>query len=140
MPKKDSVLLQRFHSESSLYEFALDEVGRGCLFGRVYVACVVLPKDPTLFTGIDGTNITPFYISNADFHDKKIQKGIKSIVGISPTMVLLFPLLFYTVLPIASNFVGNIEIFDTLLLGFCLPLNNDLLLWICNLHFYDLSL
>ena len=56
-PKKDPVLLQRFHSESSLYELALDEVGRGCLFGRVYVACVVLPKDPTLFTGIDGTNI-----------------------------------------------------------------------------------
>ena len=56
-PKKDPILLQRFHSESSLYEFALDEVGRGCLFGRVYVACVVLPKDPTLFTGIDGTNI-----------------------------------------------------------------------------------
>jgi len=37
--------------------------------------------------------VTPFYISNADFHGKKIQKGIKSIVGISPTMVLLFPLL-----------------------------------------------
>uniref|UniRef100_A0A6C0HU87 Uncharacterized protein n=1 Tax=viral metagenome TaxID=1070528 RepID=A0A6C0HU87_9ZZZZ len=29
------------------------------------------------------------------FTAKKIQKGIKSIVGISPTMVLLFPLLFY---------------------------------------------
>jgi ribonuclease HII len=57
MPKKDPVLLQRFHSEFSLYEFALDEVGRGCLFGRVYVACVVLPKDPALFTGVDGTNI-----------------------------------------------------------------------------------
>ena len=39
--------------------------------------------------------ITPFYISNADFNGKKIQKGIKSIVGISPTMVLLFPLPFY---------------------------------------------
>jgi hypothetical protein len=29
------------------------------------------------------------------FTAKKIQKDIKSIVGISPTMVLLFPLLFY---------------------------------------------
>jgi hypothetical protein len=52
---------------------------------------------------------TPFDISNADFYifllhlfsfqtpilqDKKIRKSIKSIVGISPTMVLLFPLLF----------------------------------------------
>jgi ribonuclease HII len=57
MPKKEALLLNRFYNESNLYEFALDEVGRGCLFGRVYVACVVLPKDPTVFIGADGTNI-----------------------------------------------------------------------------------
>ena len=57
MPKKEPLLLNRFYNENSLYELALDEVGRGCLFGRVYVACVVLPKDPTVFNGIDGTNI-----------------------------------------------------------------------------------
>lgn len=57
MPRKDPPLLQRFYNESSLYEFALDEVGRGCLFGRVYIACVVLPKDPALFAGTEGTNI-----------------------------------------------------------------------------------
>ena len=28
-------------------------------------------------------------------YDKKIRKNVKSIVGISPTMVLLFPLPFY---------------------------------------------
>ena len=39
--------------------------------------------------------LTPFYISNADFNDIKNKKSIKSIVGISPTMVLLFPLLFF---------------------------------------------
>ena len=33
------------------------------------------------------TYITPLDISNADFHDKKITKNVKSIVGISPTMV-----------------------------------------------------
>jgi ribonuclease HII len=57
MPRKEPVLLNRFYNESNLYEFALDEVGRGCLFGRVYIACVVLPKDPALFSGVDGTNI-----------------------------------------------------------------------------------
>lgn len=46
--------LQRFYNDSNTYEFALDEAGRGCLFGRVYIACVVLPKDPALF---DGKNI-----------------------------------------------------------------------------------
>ena len=56
-PKKEPVLLTRFYNESNLYEFALDEAGRGCLFGRVYIACVVLPKDPTLFSGTHGTNI-----------------------------------------------------------------------------------
>ena len=35
----------------------MDEAGRGCLFGRVYIACVVLPKDPAVFSGVDGTNI-----------------------------------------------------------------------------------
>lgn len=57
MPKREPVLLDRFYNESNLYEFALDEAGRGCLFGRVYIACVVLPKDPAVFSGVDGTNI-----------------------------------------------------------------------------------
>ena len=57
MPKREPVLLDRFYNESNLYEFAVDEAGRGCLFGRVYIACVVLPKDPAVFSGIDGTNI-----------------------------------------------------------------------------------
>ena len=57
MPKREPVLLNRFYNESNLYEFALDEAGRGCLFGRVYIACVILPKDPAVFSGMDGTNI-----------------------------------------------------------------------------------
>jgi len=46
--------LTRFYNDANAYELSIDEAGRGCLFGRVYVACVVLPKDPELF---DGTNI-----------------------------------------------------------------------------------
>lgn len=49
-------MLQRFYhdaSEDGPYELCIDEVGRGCLFGRVYIACVVLPKDPSVFDGTD---------------------------------------------------------------------------------------
>lgn len=52
--KKEPILLERFYDETNKYELSIDEAGRGCLFGRVYVACVVLPKEPALF---DGTNI-----------------------------------------------------------------------------------
>ena len=53
-PKKEPVLLTRFYNEAVPFELSIDEAGRGCLFGRVYIACVVLPKEPLLF---DGTNI-----------------------------------------------------------------------------------
>jgi ribonuclease HII len=48
-----AVPLERFYNPGNLYELSIDEVGRGCLFGRVYVACVVLPKDPSCFDGKD---------------------------------------------------------------------------------------
>lgn len=38
-----------FHDPTVPYEIALDECGRGPMFGRVYAAAVVLPRDPTLF-------------------------------------------------------------------------------------------
>ena len=47
-------MLQRFYNDDYKYEICIDEAGRGCLFGRVYIASVVLPKEPHLF---DGTNI-----------------------------------------------------------------------------------
>ena len=46
-------ILQRRYIEDDKYEICIDEVGRGCLFGRVYIACVVLPKDPECFDGKD---------------------------------------------------------------------------------------
>jgi ribonuclease HII len=45
--------MERFYNEKNQYEFALDEAGRGCLFGRVYIGCVVLPKDSAKFDGKD---------------------------------------------------------------------------------------
>jgi ribonuclease HII len=47
-------ILDRFYNTPhSLHELSIDEAGRGCLFGRVYIACVVLPKDPSAFSGKD---------------------------------------------------------------------------------------
>ena len=46
-------MLKRFYNDSTAYELCIDEVGRGCLFGRAYIACVVLPKDPGSFDGTD---------------------------------------------------------------------------------------
>ena len=51
--KKNATLLTRFYDPTIPFELSIDEAGRGCLFGRVYIACVVLPKEPTLFDGKD---------------------------------------------------------------------------------------
>ena len=45
--------LQRFYDDNFKYELCIDEAGRGCLFGRVYIACVVLPKESILFSSKD---------------------------------------------------------------------------------------
>ena len=45
--------ITRFYDINNKYELCIDEAGRGCMFGRVYIACVVLPKDPDSFNGKD---------------------------------------------------------------------------------------
>ena len=42
-------LLTCFDENASVYEIGVDEVGRGPMFGRVYTASVVLPKDENAF-------------------------------------------------------------------------------------------
>ena len=52
--KKETPLLERFYADNDeLYEISMDEAGRGCMFGRVYIASVVLPKNPELFSGVN---------------------------------------------------------------------------------------
>lgn len=43
--KKTKDLLTCFNNETAKYEIGIDEAGRGPLFGRVYSAAVILPKD-----------------------------------------------------------------------------------------------
>jgi ribonuclease HII len=39
------LLSKQYLSDPSIYEIGIDEAGRGPLFGRLYVAAVILPKD-----------------------------------------------------------------------------------------------
>ena len=47
MSKKEKILLQNYYSVENKYEISLDECGRGPLFGRTYIAAVVLPINDT---------------------------------------------------------------------------------------------
>lgn len=50
MPRKPSKQLQRYMFDNkNILEVGIDEAGRGPLFGRVYAAAVILPKDETEF-------------------------------------------------------------------------------------------
>jgi ribonuclease HII len=44
---KAEPLLKYYFEDPRIYEIGVDEVGRGPLFGRVYTAAVILPKDDT---------------------------------------------------------------------------------------------
>jgi len=46
MPRSKQEPLTKFYNEEShLLEIGIDEAGRGPLFGRVYTAAVILPKE-----------------------------------------------------------------------------------------------
>ena len=49
MPRSKQEPLTHFYNEKAYYtyEIGIDEAGRGPLFGRVYTAAVILPKDDT---------------------------------------------------------------------------------------------
>lgn len=47
--KSNPTPLQQFHSPDASFEIGIDEAGRGPLFGSVFVAAVVLPKDSESF-------------------------------------------------------------------------------------------
>lgn len=55
------------------YQICLDEVGRGCLFGDVFIACVILPKEPAKF---DGSNIK----DSKKFSSKKKLKEVANYI------------------------------------------------------------
>ena len=71
--KKVVELLTKFYEDTGRIELCLDEVGRGCLFGRTYIACVVLPKENDAF---DGSNIK----DSKKFSSKKKIKEVSDYI------------------------------------------------------------
>jgi ribonuclease HII len=49
LKKVTAFLSSSYFKDPNIVEIGVDEVGRGPLFGRVYTAAVILPKDNTLF-------------------------------------------------------------------------------------------
>jgi ribonuclease HII len=95
--------LDRFYNASENdFEICLDEAGRGCLYGRVYIGSVVLPKDPKLF---DGTNIKD---SKKFTSKKKIQEVANYIKSHA---------LYWNVSYIDSRVIDEINILQSVMRG-----------------------
>lgn len=61
--KSKNLLKKCYNEDDKLFEIGVDEAGRGPLFGRVYTAAVILPKDDTF----DFTKVK----DSKKFHSKK---------------------------------------------------------------------
>uniref|UniRef100_A0A6C0HTF8 ribonuclease H n=1 Tax=viral metagenome TaxID=1070528 RepID=A0A6C0HTF8_9ZZZZ len=75
-PKKETPPLLPFYDISPTHprwEIALDESGRGPMFGRVYAAAVVLPRDPALFD-------TTLMKDSKKIHSKKKMKELAEYI------------------------------------------------------------
>ena len=64
----------QFQSDPSIYEIGIDEAGRGPLFGRLYVAAVILPKV---------TDFGPIGFFHKDIKDSKKIKSKKKMAAVS---------------------------------------------------------
>jgi ribonuclease HII len=71
-------MLLPYYSENHLFEIGIDEAGRGPLFGRLYVAAVVCPKDILPNESIDTINKTRRKRGDITWSDIKDSKKIKN--------------------------------------------------------------
>ena len=72
MPRsKQEPLIKFYNDNSDLLEIGVDEAGRGPLFGRVYTAAVILPKE-------DGGNVCETEKKVFDYHKMKDSKKFTS--------------------------------------------------------------
>jgi ribonuclease HII len=104
-------MLQEFYSTENDYEICIDEVGRGCLFGRTYIACVVLPKSKQF----DGKNIK----DSKKFSSKK---KIKDVSDYIKENALLWHIEY-----VESNIIDEINILQAVMRGMHECIRNTLL-------------
>ena len=93
--------LQMVYDINNDYELCLDEVGRGCLFGDVYVACVVLPKD----IKFDKTNIK----DSKKFTSRKKLRDVANYIKDNA--------LYWHIASINANIIDDINILQSVMLG-----------------------
>ena len=94
-------MLKLFHSDTTKHEICIDEVGRGCLFGRTYVACVVLPRDAPF----DCTDIKDSKKFSSKTKMKKVAEYIKSHA------------LYYHVAYVENDVIDKINILQAVMKG-----------------------
>jgi ribonuclease HII len=94
-------MLKLFHSDNSNYEICIDEVGRGCLFGRTYIACVVLPRDGSF----DSSDIKDSKKFSSKTKMKKVAEYIKSHA------------LYYHVAHVENDVIDKINILQAVMKG-----------------------
>lgn len=96
-----NIMLKLFHSDNTKYEICIDEVGRGCLFGRTYVACVVLPRDAPF----DCTDIKDSKKFSSKTKMKKVAEYIKENA------------LYYHVAYVENDVIDKINILQAVMKG-----------------------
>jgi len=94
-------MLRPFHEQNNTYEICIDEVGRGCLFGRTYVAAVVLPKDGS----IDGTHIK----DSKKYSSKKKIKNVSEYIKQN--------CLYYHIAYVENDVIDKINILQAVMQG-----------------------
>lgn len=84
------------------YEICIDEAGRGCLFGHVYIACVVLPKDEHAFPG-------------ENIKDSKKFTSKKKILAVANT--IKEHALYYHIAHLDSREIDKVNILQAVMIG-----------------------
>ena len=93
--------LQTTYNFENSYEICIDEVGRGCLFGRTYIACVILPKD----SSFSGKNIK----DSKKFSSKKKIKEVADYIKEHA--------LYWHIEYVDSNVIDEINILQAVMRG-----------------------
>ena len=99
---KTIMLARSYEPTKHKYEICIDEAGRGCLFGHVYIACVVLPKDENMFPGENIKDSKKFTSK------KKIQEVANTIKEHA---------LYYHITHMDSNEIDKVNILQAVMLG-----------------------
>jgi len=104
-------VLDAYYNEKNDYEICIDEAGRGCAFGRVYIASVILPKDLQNF---DGTNIK----DSKKFTSKQKLKSVAEYIKEN--------VLDYSISYIESEIIDEINILQAVMKGMKLCINKNI--------------